>query len=139
MACPYFIPTAPHPSALWPHRRSLPLGDGFTGRCGVCSPAAECDDETLGSHCNLGYADCVHLPAERELDAVRFVVASESSTVVRVQICGERAHRPVFAGEMRYDRSSANWIDPPAAQFELLAQAVVRAWIERHARALAPA
>jgi hypothetical protein len=136
VACPYFVPIAPHPFELWPHRHSLPLGDGFSGQCGACSPAGECDDETLSSRCNLGYADCVHLPVERELDAWRFVVASESATVLRVQFCGERAHSPVLCGELRYDRSSASWIDLPDPRVASLAQAAIRAWIRRHVRAV---
>lgn len=136
MACPYFIPTVPHPFELWPHRHNLPLGDGFSGHCGACSPASRCDDETLSSRCNLGYADCVHLPAERELDALRFHVASESSTTLRVQFCGERVHQPVVCGELRYDCSSAGWIDLPDPRFASLAMAAVRAWLARHARAV---
>jgi hypothetical protein len=132
VACPYFIPTVPHPLDLWPHRRSLPLGDGFAGHCGARPRQPECDDESLCLHCNIGYSECVHLPADRELDAVRFQFQTESSTVVRVLFCGERAHHPFIAGELRYDRASACWMDPLDSRLVPLANAAVCAWIGRH-------
>lgn len=143
MACPYFIPTVPHPSDLWPHRYSLPLGDGFTGHCSA-QGSGECDDETLRLQCNLGYADCVHLPSDRELDAVRFYVqserqASDGSTVLRVQFCGERAHLPSMVGELRFNQAISAWIDPPDPRLAALADAAVRVWISSHARSATPA
>ena len=71
MACPYFIPAEIHQGELWPHRERLPLGDGFSGRCGAQPPHGSCDDENLRLHCNLGYADlgseaaCIFPPEAR--------------------------------------------------------------------------
>lgn len=132
MACPYFIPAASHPRELWPHRYRLSLGDGFAGRCGACAPDADCDDETLRLYCNLGYATCLHLPAEREFDAIRFLLQSQNSTILRVQFACERAHQPALSGELGYDQSSKAWLDHPDPRLLRLAEAVVRAWIERH-------
>ena len=135
MACPYFIPAEPHERELWPHRYRLSLGDGFTGRCGARAPDARCDDETLRLHCNLGYANlclpgaCI-CPPKREFDAVRFLVQSQSSTVLRVQFACERAHQPAFCGELRYDQSSRIWLDPPDPRLLPLAEAAVRAWVQ---------
>jgi hypothetical protein len=131
VACPYFIPAVPHERELWPHRERLPLGDGFAGRCGACSADAQCDDETVRSQCNLGYAVCKHLPTVRAFDAVRFQVQSDSATL-RIQFACELAHAPASAGELRYDRSSMSWIAPPDDKLLHLAEAVVRAWIGRH-------
>jgi hypothetical protein len=139
VACPYFIPSAPHPRELWPHRFRLPLGDGFSGICGARVQETPCDDETLRSQCNLGYAECVHLPVERELDAIRFHVRSENSTILRVQFACEHQHQPAFAGELRYDRSSKIWVDPPDPRLVHLAEAAVRAWFGRHGDIAPPA
>ena len=138
MACPYFIPTTPHPGELWPHRHNLPLGDGFAGHCGARASGEECDVETLRSQCNLGYAQCVHLPIDRELDAVRFYVqsgqqTSEGPAILRVQFCGERAHHPSMAGELRFNQASDAWMDQPDSRLAALADAAVRVWINNHA------
>jgi hypothetical protein len=133
MACPYFIPAEPHERELWPHRYRLSLGDGFAGRCGACLPDTCCDDETLRLHCNLGYAACAHLPANREFDAVRFLLQrGKGSSILRVQFACERAHQSAFSGELRYDQSSRIWLDPPDPRLQPLAEAAVRAWLERY-------
>jgi hypothetical protein len=136
VACPYFIPAEPHERELWPHRERLPLGDGFAGRCGACATDAPCDDETLRSQCNLGYAVCKHLPSQREFDAVRFQVKSEGSATLRIRFACEVAHAPALAGELRYDQSSMCWMEPPDDKLLHLVQAVVRGWIRRHGLAL---
>lgn len=139
MACPFFIPSEPHERELWPHRHRLSLGDGFAGCCAILAPASRCDDETVRTHCNLGYAaGCVHLPVEHAFDAIRFLVQSESvqglsSTVLRVQFACEHANRPALAGEWRFEQTSKTWLDQPDPQFLSLADAAVRAWVRRHA------
>lgn len=138
MACPCFIPAEVHPRELWPHRERLPLGDGFAGCCGAHAPDTQCDDETLRQQCNLGYARCSHLPAERLFDAVRFLVqaesaGSESGVLLRVRFTGERGHLPAMSGELRYDSSSRMWLDEPERRLLHLANAAVRAWMARHA------
>jgi hypothetical protein len=132
VACPFFIPTEPHERELWPHRFRLSLGDGFAGHCGVQAPEKSCDDETLRSLCNLGYAGCAQLPAERAFDAVRFLVQKESSTTLRVQFACERANRPVGAGELRYDQLSKSWLEQPDPRLLHLADAAIRAWQRKH-------
>jgi hypothetical protein len=139
VACPYFIPTEPHPRELWPHRQRLPLGDGFAGRCAARPEDDACGDESLRLHCNLGYAEmgaaaCVYLPAAREVDAVRFQVSSGGAdrATLRVQFACERGHRPELCGELRYDRAAGRWIVPPDPQLIHLAEAAVRAWMDRH-------
>jgi len=128
VACPYFLPDSHHELELWPHRYRLSLGDGFTGRCSL-SPVP-CDDETLRTECNIGYAACPHVPAERPYDAVRFNIASQG-TLLRVQFACERSHLPASVGELRFDRSLMSWIDPPDPQLIILADAAIRAWIHQ--------
>jgi hypothetical protein len=137
VACPYFIPAQVHARELWPYRERLPLGDGFAGRCGAQAPQPLCDDEALRLHCNLGYAEvasapCVHLPARRTFDAVRFAVQTGSPVLLRVQFACELAHRPAFSGELRYDCSSMTWLERPDARLLQLAEAAVRAWMARN-------
>lgn len=132
MACPFFIPTVPHELELWPHRYRLSLGDGFAGCCAAHAPESLCDDETLRSQCNLGYARCAHLPAERLFDAVRFQVQSQSYTILLVQFACERAHLPASCGELRYDQCSKAWLDWPDPQLLQLANAAICAWTRQH-------
>lgn len=142
VACPYFIPAEFQIRELWPHRERLPLGDGFTGHCGAQPTQPRCADEVLRVHCNLGYANqghanvgdapCVHLPAQRAFDAVRFAVRTESSVLLRVRFACERAHQPALTGELHYDRSSMTWQERPDARLLRLAEAAVRAWMARN-------
>jgi len=153
VACPYFIPTQVHERELWPHRKRLPLGDGFAGHCGAHSGDRAdntcCDDETLRLHCNLGYvnlghrtagsagrnAACVHLPAEGAFDAIRFRVKAESRELLRVQFACERVHQPALCGELRYDQCLRTWLEPPDSRLLHLAEAAVRAWVARNGNA----
>jgi hypothetical protein len=106
MACPFFLPDTPMEAELWPHRRRLPLGDGWRGQCATgVSPG----EEQLREFCNLGYAKkCPHLPAQREADAVRFSVHSEGARVTVDYIC-EREHRPGRRGSLEFDQFRATW------------------------------
>ncbi len=128
MAGPYFIPGDIHPRELWPRRHNLPLGDGFLGGCALRAGAA-CDDETLRMQCNLGYAACEHLPAARDLDAVRFVCRRTQDGSVRVSLCAEREHRPVQTRELYYDVHQEQWSVAPEDDFRALAEAAVRAFL----------
>jgi hypothetical protein len=83
----------------------------------------------------MGSAACVHLPAKREYDAVRFQIARGESGRLRVQFACERDHRPALCGELSYDRAAGNWIVPPDERLISLAGAAVRAWIERYGAA----
>jgi hypothetical protein len=130
VACPYFIPAERHELELWSHRHRLPLGDGFSGYCGAREPKTLCNDDSLRLQCNLGYANCSHLPSERVFDAVRFLIYGQAP-VLSVQFACEREHHPALCGELRYDQSSMTWLDSPDAGIEHLAEASVRAWIKR--------
>lgn len=125
MSCPYFIPDAIHPGLLWPHRRRLPLGEAFTGRCAAHADQA-CDDSALAA-CNVGYADCPHLPEDRTADAIRFLVRADSAELVQVQYACERRHLPVSSGVLQYDRLAAAWRIAPEPPLRALAEAALRA------------
>lgn len=112
MACPYFLPVERMTEDLWPHRRRLPLGDGWGGRCTAASDAILSLDE-LRDCCNLGYATkCSHLPAERAADAVRFSVAWDRDGMIQLLFVLERAHEPGAHGTLRYALASDSWLEP---------------------------
>ncbi len=111
MACPYFLPIARHDAELWPHRRRLPLGDGFRGQC--MAPGhehAEPSDSELGSCCNLGYAtDCPRLPAQRPADAVHFCAGTSNNGLINIQWVAVKDHAAAAHGILVYDRESGSW------------------------------
>jgi hypothetical protein len=101
-------------------------------------------------HCNLGYAEtagaqggdagCAHLPAERAFDAVRLQFRSSDpggadGAILWVRFACERGHRPAWCGELRYDRVAMSWVDAPEPRLLPLAEAAVRAWMERQTMA----
>jgi hypothetical protein len=52
--------------------------------------------------------------------------------MVRLQFACELAHRPALCGELRYDRAAGDWVEPPDPRLVPLAEAAVRAWLDRH-------
>jgi hypothetical protein len=110
MACPYFFPITRHDAELWPHRRRLPLGDGFSGRC--TSPGHEFtpSDAELGECCNLGYASqCRHLPVERQADAVHFCIGRDQDGIVQVCWVMVKDHASAGHGTLEFERTSRTW------------------------------
>jgi hypothetical protein len=107
MACPYFFPTERLEADLWPHRRRLPLGDGWRGRC-TAGDRLPGEDE-LKEFCNLGYAKaCPFLPSQRSADAVRFGVRQVNGCIAVTYIC-ERDHKPGESGELEFDLVAGAW------------------------------
>jgi hypothetical protein len=105
----------------WPFPHRLPLASGWSGTC--TAPGHEGsrpDDEDLKAGCNLGYAkNCDRLPAERLVDAVRFILGEERDGVIRVVFVCEKAYLPAGHGELLYDRRHAAWLkthDNPCLQ-----------------------
>lgn len=99
------MPTEKIDGGEWPHPARLPLGAGWRGLCTAASQLEPCDND-LRDHCNLGYARCVHLPAERHADAVRFSVAAASDSKIVVNYVCERDHRPGERGTLEFDLSA---------------------------------
>lgn len=136
MACPYFFPTEKNATVAWgfPHR--LPLGGGF---CGVCTATAERhapEDSQLREMCNLGYArNCPNVPAERSTDAVRFAVARDMGSRIRLHYSCERNHAPVEHGVLEYDCVAGKW--PIGHQSECIqrqAECFVGSYLEKRPR-----
>ncbi len=95
----------------WPHPARLPLGAGWTGECAASTETHNPSEDDLRDHCNLGYAKCEYLPAERVVDAVRFAVASASDGKIVVRYACERDHRPADCGTLEFDRHRMQWMN----------------------------
>lgn len=106
MACPFFLPTtqATVPGLIHPER--LPLRHAYAGHC-TAANVTPSDDMLHG--CNLGYAPCSHLPADRASDAVQFSVRSDAVGLVTIQYVCEAAHAPVTNGVLVYDAVTTQW------------------------------
>ncbi len=137
MACPYFYPTTRHDAELWPHRRRLPLGDGFAGKCMAPGHAnVEPEDSELGSCCNLGYArECHRLPPERSADAVHFCVARDQDGLVTVSWVQVKDHADAGHGSLVFDRRSGSFSDAhPDENLQRMAECYVGAYLQRSNR-----
>jgi hypothetical protein len=110
LACPFFLPERRFESD-WPFPQRLPLGAGWSGIC--TAPGQDGDrpaEEELKSGCNMGYArECSRLPADRQADAVRFVLGEECGGVLHVRFACERSYLPVAHGELLYEKATATW------------------------------
>ena len=134
MACPYFIPTERFEDGPWPHRKRLPLGDGWRGLCTArCDQQIVPSDDQLRQFCNLGYANrCQRLPAKHRFDAVRFSVARDRDQ--RIEICYvlESAHHPGTHGVLQYDSAAGRWAaSHPDPRIQTMAACYLDSYFER--------
>ncbi len=106
MACPFFLPTtrATVPGLIHPER--LPLRDAYAGEC-TAAQVTPTDD--MLHDCNLGYATCAHLPAQRTSDAVRFAIQRDAEGLIAIHYVCEAAHGPVSHGTLSYDTKAGAW------------------------------
>ncbi len=106
MPCPYFMPAERTSLTALPHPERLPLGGAYSGHCTAADivPTAE-----MLHDCNLGYAHCAHLPAERPADAVRFSVRCDPQGRLAIHYLCEAAHAPVSHGVLVFDPASSQW------------------------------
>jgi hypothetical protein len=135
MACPFFSPTERAENIALPHPARLPLGAAWRGGCGVPGfELIQLGEKELES-CNLGYAHaCSRLPAERDADAVRFVVAKLSPERLVVQFVVESCHLPVASGRLEYDRALNRWASPHSdPRIQKLANCFLQSCLERNA------
>ena len=106
MACPFFLPAQPTTLAELPHPQRLPLGDSFAGKC---TAADIVPTEAMLHDCNLGYAECAHLPADRAADAVRFSIRRDPKGLLHIHYVCEAAHAPVSSGVLAFDTAASQW------------------------------
>ena len=117
MACPYFFPVRPRDALAGRQNAMLPLGDLWSGECRA-EPDRPCEaaETDLRPLCNLGYARgaCVRFPAAPELpDAVRFSVAADEGTLLRLYYVVERNHHPFAHGPLEYATDRGAFNSPP--------------------------
>jgi hypothetical protein len=134
MACPYFHPVSPDPQCS-PRHATLPLGDAWSGLCHA-NPGQpkEPGVETLYPVCNIGYARerCPHFPAGDGPDAIRFSIASEDPSTLRVWYAVERDHLPLANGALEYSPATADFAGaPPLEAVTRLARAYVASYYRR--------
>lgn len=92
MACPYFFPLARFESNPWAIPPRLPLGDPYAGECRASGDTFQPDETRVRQVCNLGYgrACCDRFPQSSEADAVRFHIAQDAGTPIRIQYIFEK-------------------------------------------------
>ncbi len=102
MACPYFYPTARLDQGSWIVPPRLPLGDAYAGECRANGNAVQPGEKHVRQICNTGYGRgcCERFPAGAATDAVRFHVAQDSGTLIRLQYVLEKNCWPVENGVM---------------------------------------
>ena len=106
MPCPYFRPTDVVSLASLPHPQRLPIGNAYAGHC---TAANVTPNDAMLHDCNLGYATCEHLPADRDSDAVRFSVRRDPNGLIAISYVFERSHAPVSHGILIYDPGLVAW------------------------------
>jgi hypothetical protein len=135
VACPFFWPMTRHEAELWPHRRRLPLGDGFAGECRAPGCAGRKPrDEELKESCNLGYATtCPHLPEERRADAIHF--AANGDQIVKVNYVMVKDQAPGEHGFLEFDPATKKWhVEHANANIQRMAECYVDSWLTRRGR-----
>jgi len=134
VACPFFVPEEKIDGGEWPHPARLPLGAGWKGQCAAGEHLRSPNEQELRD-CNLGYAKCACVPAERKADAVRFSVAAASDERVVVRYACEREYRPGDCGTLEFDRHRMDWTgehsDP---RIQRMAECYVREYLNRAIR-----
>ncbi len=129
MACPYFDPGERLPGL------SGSLGDLYTGSCRAdAQDIWRPDDKTVAQRCNLGYARgcCSHFPQDGGPDAVRFSVAGDDRSAIRILYAAERDHRPFANGVLEYSTHTSEFLGPLAdPSLARLAGAYVRSYLRR--------
>jgi hypothetical protein len=132
LACPYFLPTKKLEGGEWPHPARLPLGAGWQGLCTASATQATPTAEELRDHCNLGYARCQRVPAQRSADAVRFSVAAANEARVVLNYVCECNHHPGEHGTLEFVVSAGQWTAKHAdARVQRMAECYLESHMER--------
>lgn len=133
MACPFFVPTEKLESGAWFHPSRLPLGAGWSGHCYAPGHEGATPTETeLVEGCNMGYARCSRLPAERPCDAVRFSVSRDRGSFIALWFVCEQAHHPAAHGALEYSVTASQWtIAHPDWRIQKLAECYLQSYLLR--------
>lgn len=134
MACPYFVPTEKWDGGGWIHPSRLPLGGGWLGCCSAPGhEQTQLAEPEIREFCNLGYAaKCSRLPVDRQLDAVRFSIATDRDQRLLVSCVGESGHLPVEYRQLEFDISGMEWLTGhPDARIQKLADCYVQSYLQR--------
>ena len=128
------MPIGRSSEGAWTHPGRLPLGSGWVGHC--TAPGHEGvipEPDRLQQDCTLGYAsNCTYLPAQREADAIRFAVSSESETHVMVTYACERNHLPAAHGNLEYRIHDARWASlHPDPRIQKMAECFLESWRQK--------
>ena len=95
MSCPLFMPSSPLGELV---SIPTPLGDLYDGHC-AADPTAVIAPEMLRHHCNFGHArGLCERAITSEADAARFLVKSDSGSLVEIAWAVERNHHPIATG-----------------------------------------
>jgi hypothetical protein len=119
----------------------LPLGGAWSGHChALPGEPWQPDSADLERRCNLGYARgvCARFPDDEGADAIRFTIASDDGTVIRLYYAAERDHHPFAHGPLEYSRVAAR-ITSPAVTDQLLqaqAEAYAASFLRRKSEAM---
>lgn len=139
MACPFFMPTEKHDSALWMYPVRLPLGAGWKGHCTAPEHNGEVPgDGQLRDYCNLGYAGkCTWCPADRPWDSTRFGVSKQSEQRITLCYVCEKEHSPVAHGSLEFDVVHGRWKSThPDERIQRMAESYMEVFLVRkHERA----
>lgn len=146
MACPFFVPMEKLENGEWLHPHRLPLGCGWSGRCGAPGHEGETpSEEELREFCNLGYAQaCSRLPQERPWDSVRFAARISSNKAangerVQVRYVCEREHLPSRHGMLEFDVAGSNWLTAHTDErVQRLAQSFLSVYLDKKKAAIEP-
>ena len=112
MACPYFYPEAKTDNSAFAIPPRLPLGDAHTGQCRAQAVPFSAEEPALGRMCNTGYGrgSCERFPSDAPVDAVRFNIAQEGSTI-RIQYVLEKDCWPAGHGILEYLEADARFVE----------------------------
>jgi hypothetical protein len=117
----------------------LPLGDSWTGLCrAVPGPDWQPEAAITRPLCNLGYArgQCDRFPSGDGPDAVRFTIAADSGTALRLYYVLERDHHPFAHGPLEYSIDlRAFACNPPGEFLDGQARAYIASYLRRKAEA----
>lgn len=121
---------------LWSFPQRLPLGAGYCGNCTAGQARSVPEEAELRDLCNLGYAvQCSRIPADRQLDSVRFAVARDGGDRILLHYSCERDHAPVDHGQLQYDCVSRTWpVAHGDANIQRQAECFVATYLERRGR-----